>query len=71
MREGGRADGRTGNMRNVGAGGARSFICYAGMWHDFHGILTEVAKALMRTRICKSVVCLPRVVVLPQISGSV
>ena len=62
VREGGRADGRTGNMRNVGAGGARSFICYAGMWHDFHGILTEVATAQMRTRICKSVLCLPRVV---------
>ena len=58
----GRADGRTDGRAICGmlapAALAHSFICYAGMWHDFHGILTEVAKALMRTRICKSVFCL-------------
>ena len=61
-RAGGRTEGRAICGMLAPAALARSFICYAGMWHDFHGILTEVAKALMRTRICKSVLCLPRVV---------
>ena len=58
VREGGRTEGRAICGMLAQAAFAHSFICYAGMWHDFHGILTEIAKALMRTRICKSVFCL-------------